>query len=91
MAAAERGLHHAKDLLAAAGLVEIDTRAAVIELQKLHGAVVAGKNGGLAVNQQKALAHIFRDGGKLLLTQPQLTHLLTDGAVLLAQAVNERL
>ena len=43
-----------------------------------------------AVDQQKALAHVFRDCGKLALAQMQLVHLLADGAVLLAQLVKQR-
>ena len=44
----------------------------------------------LAVDQQKALAHVFRDCGKLALAQLQLVHLLADGAVLFAQLVKQR-
>ena len=43
-----------------------------------------------AVDQQKALAHVFRDCGKLALAQLQLVHLLADGAVLFAQLVKKR-
>ena len=56
-------------------------RGGVRSQQPQHTGVV-GENVRVAVQHQKALAHIFRNGGELLLLLTQRTHLLGDDLIL---------
>ena len=61
-----------------------------VHVQKAHSARVVRKHIALCIHHNKALAHVFGDGGKLRLLAVQLFHFLLDGLVLALQAQKQR-
>ena len=87
----ERRVHSAQKLRDMAHGTKIAERVAVrLEGEKLHGALVAGEDARPPVEQQKALAHIFGDGGEFTLAQTQLIELAAAGALKLLNAADQR-
>lgn len=91
MVSGERRVHSAQKLRDMAHGTKVAERVAVrLEGEKLHGALIAGEDARPSVEQQKALAHIFGDGGEFTLAQTQLIELAAAGALKLLNAADQR-